>query len=40
MNKNMTEKQQCRIKYFPISIFSIVFGLLGLTIVFEKLEKI
>jgi hypothetical protein len=40
MNKNMTEKQQCRIKYFPISIFSIVFGLLGLTIVFEKLEKL
>ena len=32
--------KQCRIKYFPVSIFSIVFGLLGLTIVFEKLEEI
>jgi hypothetical protein len=42
-NKNMTEKtteKQCRIKYFPVSIFSIVFGLLGMTIVFEKLERI
>ena len=36
----MSKKQQCRIKYFPVSIFSIVFGLLGLTIVFEKLEGI
>ena len=39
MTKKITEKQ-CRIKYFPVSIFSIVFGLLGMTIVFEKLEKI
>ena len=35
-----TTKKQCRIKHFPVSIFSIVFGLLGTTIVFEKLEKI
>ena len=33
-------KKECRLKYFPISIFSIIFGLLGLTIVIEKLEKL
>jgi len=39
--KNMNNiKKECRLKFFPVSIFSIVFGLLGLTIVFEKLEKI
>ncbi len=33
-------KQECRIKHFPISFFSIILGLAGFTIAFQKIEWI
>jgi len=32
--------KECRLKYFPVSAFSILFGFAGLTIVIQKLEEI
>ncbi len=34
------EKKQCRLKYFPVSAFSILFGFAGLTIITQKLEEV
>jgi tellurite resistance protein len=33
-------KKECRIQYFPISFFSIILGLAGFTITYQKAEQI
>ncbi|MEA2065322.1 MAG: SLAC1 anion channel family protein [Patescibacteria group bacterium] len=33
-------KKECRIKYFPVSFFSIILGMTGFTIAFQKAEQI
>ncbi len=33
-------KKECRIKYFPISFFSMILGLAGFTIAFQKAEQV
>jgi tellurite resistance protein len=33
-------KKECRIKYFPVSFFSIILGLAGFSIAWQKAEKI
>jgi tellurite resistance protein len=32
-------KKECRIKYFPISFFSVILGMAGFTIAFQKMEE-
>jgi len=36
----MNTKKECRIRHLPISFFSIILGLAGFTIAFQKAEKI
>lgn len=33
-------KKDCRIKYFPVSFFSMILGMVGFTIAFQKVEQI
>jgi tellurite resistance protein len=33
-------KKECRLKYFPISFFSIILGMAGFTITFQKVEQL
>ncbi len=33
-------KKECRIKYFPVSFFSMILGLAGFTIAFQKVEEV
>ena len=41
MMTNITDRKEvCRIKYFPISFFSVILGLAGFTIAFQKTERI
>lgn len=37
---SILQKNKCRLKYFPISFFSIILGLAGFTIAFQKFELI
>ena len=33
-------KKECRIKYFPVSFFSVILGMSGFTIAFQKAEQV
>lgn len=37
---NISKKKECRIKYFPVSSFSIILGLVGFTIALQKIEEV
>ena len=36
----MFMKKECRLKYFPISFFSVILGMTGFTIASQKIESI
>jgi len=40
MKKIKNIHRECRLRYFPVSAFSILFGFSGLTIVMQKLEEV